>query len=408
LFIRLYFSMLNIRHQLRHMPSGIWALGLVSMFMDISSELIHSLLPLFMSGVLGASMTTIGMIEGIAEATALIAKMCSGFLSDWLAKRKMITLFGYALSAITKPVFPLAASIGWVFFARLADRIGKGIRGAPRDALVADLAPPELRGAAFGLRQALDSFGACIGPLLAILFMLLLANDITMVLWIAVIPAFMAVAIMMFRVHDTRTAEATVKPTFPMLLGEVRRLQLQYWLIVGLGAVFMLARFSEAFLILRAEHVGLALAYIPVVMVVMSLAYAIVSFPAGVAADCYSRSALLLLGLFVLIVADTLLAIADSVWPVVGGAALWGVHMGLTQGLLAKLVADTVPAQLRGSAFGFFNLVSGVALLVASVIAGVLWDQWGPSATFWTGAMFAGIAVTGILLYRLLFRQQSG
>jgi len=381
------------------MPPGIWALGLVSMFMDISSELIHSLLPVFMTSVLGASMLTIGIIEGVAEATASISKVFSGFFSDWSGKRKAVALFGYALSTLTKPIFPLASSIGWVFVARVADRVGKGIRGAPRDALVADLSPPELRGAAYGLRQALDSLGAFIGPLLAVIFMLLLANDITMVLWLAVIPAVGAVAILALWVHEPEADPRSGKKSFPVLWADIKCLRLHYWLVVALGAVFTLARFSEAFLVLRAENTGFSLAFIPMVMVVMSLAYAVVSLPAGIASDRFRASSMLMTGLFVLVLADIQLAVADSPWSVLGGAALWGMHMGLTQGLLAKLVSDTVPAHLRGSAFGLFNLVSGLALLMASLIAGLLWDLIGPSATFWAGALFAGTAMLGVMLY---------
>lgn len=394
----------HARSALHRMPPGIWALGLVSMFMDISSELVHSLLPIFMSSVLGASMTTIGVVEGIAEATAAFSKFFSGFFSDWSGKRKAVALFGYTLSTLTKPVFPLASSIGWVFFARVADRVGKGIRGAPRDALVAELSPPELRGAAFGLRQALDSVGAFIGPLLAVMLMLLLANNITTVLWLAVVPAVAAVVILALWVHDPEGRVRAGKSSVPVLWADLKRLRLHYWLVVSLGAVFTLARFSEAFLILRAENTGFSLAFIPMVMVVMSLAYAVISLPAGIASDRFRASSMLVAGLFVLVLADLQLASADSAWSVLVGSALWGMHMGLTQGLLSKLVADSTPAHLRGSAFGLFNLVSGLALLMASIIAGLLWDRIGPSATFLAGALFAGTAMLGVILYRGLSR----
>lgn len=382
------------------LPLSIWALGLTSMFMDISSELIHSLLPIYMATVLGMSMITIGVIEGIAEATAAITKVFSGVLSDYLRKRKFLVVLGYGLGALSKPMFPLANSIGWVVSARFIDRIGKGIRGAPRDALIADIAPPELRGAAYGLRQALDSIGAFIGPLLAVLFMLWLVNDIRAVLWIAVLPAFIAVLLLIVAVREPETTARTTNKNTPLRLADAKRLQLRYWLIVLLGAVFTLARFSEAFLVLRAQDVGLALAFVPVVMIVMSVVYAIVAYPAGVAADRMGHRRLLLSGLVMLIVADIVLASATSAWQVFAGATLWGLHMGLTQGLLSKLVADNAPADLRGTAFGIFNLVSGVALLLASVIAGILWQLLGPAATFIAGAVFASIASAGILAYR--------
>jgi MFS family permease len=388
------------RQSLRSLPMGIWALGFGSLFMDTSSELVHSLLPIYMATILGASMVTIGFIEGIAEATAAVTKVFSGVLSDYLGRRKFLVVLGYGLGALTKPVFPLATSIWWVFGARFVDRVGKGIRGAPRDALVADITPPELRGAAYGLRQSLDSVGAFFGPVLALVFMVWLANDIKAVLWVGVVPAFIAVALLALAVREPASESRSSNKSAPITLADTRRLELSYWLIVLLGAVFTLARFSEAFLVLRAQNVGLEFGLVPVVLIFMNVVYAAAAYPAGVAADRISRWTLLLLGLAVLIVADLLLALATTSWQVFAGAALWGLHMGLTQGLLSKLVADNAPAELRGTAFGIFNLVSGVALLLASVVAGSLWEFVGPTATFIAGAAFAAIAATGILTFR--------
>lgn len=382
------------------MPAGIWALGFVSMFMDISSELIHSLLPVFMSTVLGASMITIGIIEGIGEAAASITKVFSGAISDYLGKRKLLAVIGYGLAAVTKPVFPLAISINWVFAARFTDRIGKGIRGAPRDALVADIAPIELRGAAYGFRQSLDSVGAFIGPLIALAFMAWLANDIRMVLWIAVVPAFIAVALLIFGVHDPESTKKNSGVRNTLTLTDAKRLPLRYWHVVLLGAVFTLARFSEAFLILRAQDVGLNIGYVPLVMIVMNIVYTATAYPAGVAADRLSQKKILIIGLAMLIAADLVLAAAKSPLTAFIGAALWGLHMGLTQGLFTKLVADTAPAELRGTAFGIFNLVGGSSLLLASVVAGTLWNAFGAPATFWAGGAFATIALSGLLAYR--------
>jgi len=384
----------------RALPVGIWALGLVSMFMDISSELIHSLLPIFMATVLGASMTTIGLIEGVAEATAAITKVFSGAISDYLGKRKWLAGLGYGLAALTKPIFPLATTIGWVFAARFIDRIGKGIRGAPRDALVADIAPPEMRGAAYGLRQSLDSVGAFIGPLTAVAFMVWLANDIRAVLWVAVVPAFVAVALLVLGVKDPEKSGVNSGMRSPLTFADAKRLPLRYWLIVLLGAVFTLARFSEAFLVLRAQDVGLRLGYVPLVLIVMNVAYTATAYPAGVAADQLNQRTLLIVGLGMLAVADLVLAATTSPLLALTGAALWGIHMGLTQGLFAKLVADNAPSELRGTAFGIFNLVSGGALLLASVVAGVLWAAFGAPATFLAGAAFAILAVLGLLAYR--------
>jgi MFS family permease len=384
----------------RKLPKGIWALGFVSMFMDTSSELVHSLLPMFMTTTLGASMVTIGIIEGFAEAAAAITKVFSGVISDYFQKRKILAVVGYGLAAITKPIFPLATSIGWVFGARFVDRIGKGIRGAPRDALVAEIAPAQLRGAAYGLRQALDSVGAFVGPLLAVAFMIWLANDIKAVLWIGVLPAFIAVFLLIVGVREPESSNHAAAHRDLLSFNNAKRLRLKYWLVVALGAVFTLARFSEAFLILRAQDVGLAIGYVPIIMIVMNVVYSLFAYPAGAAADRISARTVLLLGLGILVVADLVLAIAASPGIALLGSAFWGLHMALTQGLLSKLVADTAPADLRGTAFGIFNLVTGGALLLASVIAGSLWSIFGASATFIAGSSFAALAAIGLLFYR--------
>jgi MFS family permease len=377
----------------REIPSGVWGLGLVSLFMDLSSEMIHALLPLYLVSVLGASTLVVGIIEGVAEATASIVKIFSGALSDYLARRKLLAAVGYGLAAITKPVFPLASGIAWLTAARFVDRIGKGIRGAPRDALIADLTPADLRGNAFGLRQSLDTVGAVLGPLMAIVLMTLFANNFTTVFWIAVVPAFISFAIIVFAVREPdRSPDARIVRA-PLSRAELSRLGPTYWMVVGIAAIFTLARFSEAFLLLRAQSVGLELALVPAVMVVMNVAYTISAWPAGALSDSLGRYGVLTTGFALLILADLLLALGNNVPIVMAGAVLWGLHMGLTQGLLAALVADTAPAELRGTAFGMFNLVSGIALLAASVIAGALWGKIGPAGTFYAGALFTMIAL---------------
>jgi len=384
---------------LGQLPSGIWVLGLGSLFMDTSSEMVHSLLPVFMITVLGASTVAIGIVEGIAEATAAITKVFSGALSDYVGKRKLPLVVGYALSAFTKPIFPLATSIGGVFAARFVDRIGKGIRGAPRDALVADIAPPQLRGAAYGLRQALDSIGALLGPLFAVLLMAAFGDDLRAVMWVAVAPALTAVVLLLLYVREPERPRAGPAIKIPLSLTDAKRLPLRYWVVVLLGAVFSLARFSEAFLILRAQDVGLALGHVPVVMIVMNLFYSGVAYPAGAAADRIGPRRLLLVGLALLIAADLVLAAATSPQLALAGAALWGLHMASTQGLFAKLVADGAQPELRGTAFGIFNLVSGGALLVASVIAGAAWSAFGASTTFLVGGGFALLGILALLAY---------
>ena len=385
---------------LRAIPKSIWALGLVSLFMDTSSELIHSLPPIFLVSGLGASALSVGLIEGIAEATASITKVFSGTLSDYLGRRKMLTVIGYGLAAVTKPLFPLAGTVGLVFTARFVDRVGKGIRGAPRDALIGDIAPVHLRGACYGLRQSLDTVGAVAGPLLAVLFMALLANDIRAVLWIAVIPAFIAVVILVFGVKEPKLARPARQARSPIQISQLRNIGAAYWWLVLIGAVLSVARFSEAFLVLRADDVGLTLALVPLVMVVMSVAYTLSAYPAGVLSDRMDRRALIVLGLLVLIAADLVLALATGIRLVLVGAALWGLHMGLTQGLLAAMVEGATPERIRGTAFGVFHMVTGLALLAASLIAGLLWDQYGPPATFYAGMAFAGIALIGLLVVR--------
>jgi MFS family permease len=369
------------------MPRGIWMLGFVSLLMDISSEMIHSLLPLFMVGTLGVSALLVGVIEGLAEATALIVKVFSGALSDYLGKRKGLAVFGYALGALTKPVFALASGAGLVLAARLADRIGKGIRGAPRDALIADIAPPDMRGAAFGLRQSLDTVGAFVGPLLAVGLMLLWNDDFRAIFWVAVIPGLLAVAVLVFGVHEPPRPAHEIRRN-PISLENLRRLGGPYWWVVAVGGLFTLARFSEAFLVLRAGQGGMALALIPLVMVAMNVVYSLSAYPFGRLSDRVSHTRLLAIGLLVLIAADLVLA-SSTHWEVVlGGVVLWGIHLGMTQGLLATMVADTAPADLRGTAYGFFNLTSGVAMLLASVCAGWLWDAYGAAFTFYAGAVF--------------------
>jgi len=384
---------------LRQIPSGIWVLGCVSLLMDVSSEMIHSLLPLFMVGTLGASALAVGVIEGMAEATALIVKVFSGVLSDYLGRRKGLAVLGYGLGAASKPLFALAGSVGIVLGARLLDRTGKGIRGAPRDALVADLVPPHLRGAAFGLRQSLDTVGAFVGPLLAVALMLLWANDFRAVFWVAAIPGALAVSLLFFGLREPEAPPAGARVN-PIRRENLRRLGAPYWWVVGVGAVFTLARFSEAFLVLRAQQGGVPVALVPLVMVAMNVVYAVTAYPFGKLSDRVDHGRQLAAGLVVLIAADLVLATSGHWGAVLAGVALWGIHMGMTQGLLATMVAAATPADLRGTAFGFFNLVSGVAMLLASVIAGGLWDRLGAGATFHAGAMWCLLALVGLLVLK--------
>ncbi|QXI40109.1 MFS transporter [Pseudomonas xantholysinigenes] len=380
-------------------PRSVWALGFVSMLMDISSEMIHALLPLYMVGVLGTSVLAVGLIEGIAEATASITKVFSGALSDRLGQRKLLTAVGYGLAAVSKPVFPLASGLEWLTAARFVDRIGKGIRGAPRDALIADITPTELRGAAFGLRQALDTVGAFIGPLLAILLMWLTASHFQTVFWAAVIPALLAVYVLLVFVREPAGSAAS-RPHAPLALRELANLGPAYWRLVLLATLFTLARFSEAFLLLRGQALGLPALWAPGVLVVMSLAFSLSAYPAGALSDRVGRRGVLMTGLGLLVLADLALALLPGWAGLALGVGLWGLHLGFSQGVFAALIADHAPAHLRGTAFGVFNLLTGVALLVASVLAGGLWDGLGYQATFMAGAVFALVTLAGLWLTR--------
>lgn len=382
---------------MKSLPRTVWALGFVSLCMDLSSELVHALLPVYMTVVLGASMLAVGLVEGIAEATASVLKVFSGALSDRMGRRKPLVVLGYGLAMLSKPLFPLAASVPLVLAARFTDRVGKGIRGAPRDALIADVTPEGSRGAAFGLRQALDTIGAFLGPLAAIGLMVLFANDVRTVLWFAVIPAVLSVLVLLVWVREP---ERRVTAEKPIRTGSMREFSVHFWIVVAIGAVMTLARFSEAFLVIRAQGLGVALALVPVVLVVMNVVYTATAYPAGVAADRGYRKALLACGLVALIASDLLLAQSGSRAVFFAAVALWGLHMGMTQGLLSALVADAAPPKLRGTAFGVFHFVSGAALVVASLLAGWLWEAYGPAWTFYAGAALTALALLGLLSVR--------
>jgi MFS family permease len=377
----------------REIPRGVCVLGIVSLLMDISSEMIHALLPLYLVVGFGASGLAIGIIEGVAEATALIVKIFSGALSDRLGKRKWLAAGGYGLAAITKPIFPLAPSVAWLFAARFIDRIGKGLRGAPRDALIADISPAELRGASYGLRQSLDTIGAFVGPVAAIGLMMLTADNFGAVFWIAVVPGFLSFAMIAFAVREPDRPAELATVSSPLSRAQISRLSSAFWVVTLLASAFTLARFSEAFLLLRAQSLGLALALVPGMLVVMNVVYALSAWPAGALSDRLGRFGVLASGFALLIASDLALGFATTIGMAVLGVALWGLHMGLTQGILASLVADTAPADLRGTAFGLFNLVTGIATLAASVVAGLLWDAAGPQMTFVAGAIFTVLAV---------------
>lgn len=388
----------------KQIPRGVVVLGLVSMCMDISSEMVHSLLPVFMTGVLGVSALAVGVVEGIAESTASIVKIFSGAVSDWLGKRKPLLLLGYGLATVTRPLFPLAQSLDAVLVARFTDRIGKGIRGAPRDALMADITPADMRGSAYGLRQSMDTIGAFMGPLISILLMLATMNDFRFVFAAAIIPAALAVLVIVFGVKEPEIAKLQEKKIFPLRRDQLALMPLSFWTIVVLGAVLTMARFSDAFLVLRAHDAGLGAAFLPVVFIIMNMVYTLFSWPAGIVADRIGKKTVLLSGIGMLIVADVVLSQADDIRMVFVGAVLWGAHMGLTQGILTAFVADQAPPHLRGTAFGIYHFVTGIALFFASLLAGLLWTEFSAHVTFEAGAAFAAIALAGFVFMPARYR----
>jgi Major Facilitator Superfamily. len=378
----------------QRLPLTIWGLGLGSLLMDTSSELVHSLSPVLLVNVLGASVVAVGMIEGVAEGIAAFTKVFAGAASDYFRRRKTLIVLGYALAALAKPLFPLATSASWVFAARFIDRMSKGIRDAPRDALVADITAQTERGAAYGLRQALDSLGSVVGPILAVLLMLALSGKIRTAMWIAVIPGILAVIVVALLVREPHQKQAAVRE--PPDWGKARELPPRFWLIVTVGAIFTAARFSDSFLILRARDIGLSASYAPMIIVVLSCICAAGAYPAGVASDRISPRNLLLIGLGFLIAADVVLGVGHSIVPIFAGGALWGVHLALTQGVFAKIISDFVPVDLRGTGFGIFDLARGVAFVIANVVAGWWWRMSGAPAAFFSAAAFATIGGIGL------------
>ena len=378
------------------LPRNVWILGFVSLLMDLSSEIYHALLPAFITVVLGLPATALGAIDGVAEATANIAKLFSGRLSDRSARRKPWVVGGYGLAALSKPLFPLAASAPAVLVARFADRIGKGIRGAPRDAMIADETPAEIRGRAFGLRQAMDTIGALLAPIVAIGLMVLLANNIRSVFWIAVIPAACSflLALVALREPEQSLAAPKLSPFFSgfrQLAPETKRL-------LAVGFPFGMARFSEGFLILKGIEIGLSETWSPLTLAVFNLAYVALAYPAGALSDRMSPRSLLFAGIAALIAGNLVLAWSTTLNMVILGVTLWGAHMALTQGIFSRMIADSAPEDLRATSFGAFWFVTGVAGLLASLGAGMLWDRDGSSATFVASAGLAALAAAMLFL----------
>lgn len=377
-------------------PATVWMLGIVSLLMDVSSEMINALLPLYLAGGLGVSMLAIGFIEGLSVAIATAAKFLSGVLSDFSRRAKPLAVLGYGLGALSRLIFPLAVGLDQIVLAKAMDRVGKGIRGAPRDAIVAAVSPPPIRGASFGLRKSLDTVGGFIGPLVAVLAMILLAGDIPAVFWIAAIPAALCMIVLVFFVHEPPGIHQRRRGGFR--LADSLRLNRAVWAVIGLASVIMLARFSEAFVLLKALEAGLAPAWVPLSLVVMHAAYGLTAFPVGRLSDRIGTGGLLLVSLVFLIAAHLTLAFAGTVWIYVIGTVLWGLHMGFSQGLLGAMIAGATPDHLKGSAFGTFNLVTGIVVLLGNTLAGWLWHSAGAAMPFLVGAGLSVAAMIGIAM----------
>jgi MFS family permease len=372
------------------LPRTVWVLGFVSLFMDLSSEIYHSLLPAFVTIVLGLPVTALGAVDGVAEATSNFAKLFSGRLSDRSQRRKPWVMGGYGLAALSKPMFPLASNLVTLIGARFADRIGKGLRGSPRDAMIADETPPEIRGRAFGLRQALDTAGALLAPLIAIGLMALFLDDIRKVFWVAIIPAAVSFLLTWLALREPEQRSTSTKRQ--LFFSGFRDLDSDTKRLIAVGFLFTLARFSEGFLILKGIEIGLSETLSPLTLAIFNLAYVALAYPAGSLSDRMSPKMILLAGIGVLVAGNIVLAETSSFAGLILGVALWGAHMALTQGIFSRMIADSAPEQLRATSFGAFWFVSGIAALLASLAAGMLWDRNGSSATFLTSALVAAVA----------------
>ncbi|MFV0476031.1 MAG: MFS transporter, partial [Pikeienuella sp.] len=370
------------------MPATVWMLGCVSLLMDVSSEMIQTLLPLYLSAGLGASALAIGFIEGLSVAIATAVKFFSGVFADWSRRAKPLAVIGYGLGALSRLIFPLAVSVDQIVLAKAMDRVGKGVRGAPRDAILAAAAPPAIRGAAFGLRKSLDTVGGFLGPLIAVGAMMLMAGDIASVFWLATIPAALAMAALIFGVREPAGERAAKREGFSF--SAALKLTPAVRAVIALAALIMLARFSEAFVLLKSLEAGFAPTWVPLSMVVMHAVYGLAAYPVGRLSDRIGVSGLLLWSLFFLAAAHLVLAFAATVWVYLLGTMLWGLHMGFSQGLLGAMIAGAAPDAMKGSAFGAFNLVTGVVVLIGNTAAGWFWMSMGSAAPFLIGA---GLAV---------------
>jgi MFS family permease len=364
----------------------------------MSSAMIYGLLPVFMVRVLGISIASVGLIEGIAEAANSLIKFVSGAASDWIGRRKPLVVFGYTLSAVIKTIFPVAGTASAVLAARVIDRLGKGIRDAPRDAFLADFTAKEIRGEGFGLRLALAVAGFVVGPLIAIGLMKLSGDNFRLVFWIALIPAYLSIVVLLLTVKELPLNHDESPRRLPIRRGDIAALPAAFWWVIAIAGLLSLARFSQAFLVLKAFEVGVDAAFVPMVLVVMHLVFSVAAYPFGILADHLDRRLQLGIGTVILVSADVVLASASTIWMTALGAALWGLQLGVTQGLLGATIADVAPDRLRGTAFGVYDVAIGVGTFVASAGAGVLWMAGGSSIAFSVSACVATAAALMLVI----------
>ena len=385
----------------RRLPRQVAILGVISLLTAMSSAMVYGLLPVFLVKVLGASTASVGVIEGIAEAMMSLARIFSGRASDWMGRRKPLVLLGYAVSAVNKVMFPLAGTVSIVFAARVIDRIGKGLRDAPRDAFMTDVTPAKVRGSGFGLRLAFYTTGFVIGPLAAMEVMQLSGDNFRLVFWLAVIPAVLAIIILIFGITEHASTKFVPRPLL-LRRSEFALFTGAFWWAIAVASLLSLARFSYAFLILKAYGIGVDAAYVPIVLVLMHLVYAAAAYPFGVLADHMDRRLQLGIGAAILIAADMVLATANVGWMAAIGAGLWGLQMAATQGLLSASVADAAPEELRGTAFGIYDMSVGLATFVASAAAGALWMVGGSPLAFGFSGLIAAAAILLLLFQWML------
>ena len=383
---------------------NVFIAGLVSFFMDVSSEMIYPLVPLFLSNVLGVNKSIIGLIEGIAESTASLLKVFSGWFSDRIGNRKWLMAAGYSISTLSRPIVSLATGWQHILGSRFMDRFGKGIRTAPRDAIIAESSEKTHLGRAFGLHRSMDTMGAVVGPALAFLLLGLFSNNYRMVFWLSIIPGTIAVLLIIFFITEKKKVSLPHSDRPKLTL---KHFDWRFKFFVVIAAVFAIGNSSDVFLILRAQQVGVPIVMIPVVYLLFNLVYSLSSIPAGIAADRFGKKRVILLGFILFAILYYGFAIAKdttAIWVLFG---FYGLFMGLTEGIQKAFLATIIPPDFKATAFGVYNSAVGIAMFPASLIGGWLWDHVSPSATFYFGSITAGLSAILFIVFITVVRRNS-